>query len=352
MLNSISARSDTVYVWSGDETIKQFTNNGVGLVLVSNVTGWNGPVGLVLDNAGNLYSGCPGNSSITQYATNGTGTRVGYVDSVSGMAFDSTGNLYATIPNYQEILKLDYTPGFGYYIGLSTNYSQSHLSLPISLAFDSAGHIFVANNVSPHPNPGPYINTIEEFSSGCTHLGTFATNVNQPWGLAFDKSGNLFVSSAGDNSIYKFTPGGVRSTFAQIGLSNPRGIAFDSAGNLFVANAGNGTIWRFAPNQSIGAAFATGLNSPTSIAIQPGLRLWATPTTLTNPEILPGGAFQFSFAYTVGTSFSALGSTNLLLPLSNWTVLGSVTEIWPGHFQFTDPQATNFGQRFYRLRSP
>jgi hypothetical protein len=40
------------------------------------------------------------------------------------------------------------------------------------------------------------------------------------------------------------------------------------------------------------------------------------------------------------------------LPLSNWTVLGGVTEISPGVFQFTDASATNSPQRFYDVRSP
>jgi len=33
-------------------------------------------------------------------------------------------------------------------------------------------------------------------------------------------------------------------------------------------------------------------------------------------------------------------------------VLGSPNEISAGQFQFTDPQATNDRQRFYRVRSP
>jgi hypothetical protein len=38
--------------------------------------------------------------------------------------------------------------------------------------------------------------------------------------------------------------------------------------------------------------------------------------------------------------------------MTNWTVLGVVMELPPGPFQFTDPQATNCPQRFYRVRSP
>ena len=45
-------------------------------------------------------------------------------------------------------------------------------------------------------------------------------------------------------------------------------------------------------------------------------------------------------------------ATNVLLPLSNWTAIGSVMETVPGQYQFTDSQATNFPLRFYRVRSP
>jgi hypothetical protein len=67
---------------------------------------------------------------------------------------------------------------------------------------------------------------------------------------------------------------------------------------------------------------------------------------------VPGnGAFQFGFTNIAGATFSALAATNLMQPLSNWTTLGTVTDSPPGQFQFTDPQATNSPQRFYRVSS-
>ena len=53
-----------------------------------------------------------------------------------------------------------------------------------------------------------------------------------------------------------------------------------------------------------------------------------------------------------GTFTATLAATSLSLPFSNWTTLGSASEISDGHFQFTDPQVTNYPQRFYRVRSP
>jgi Lamin Tail Domain/Immunoglobulin domain len=79
--------------------------------------------------------------------------------------------------------------------------------------------------------------------------------------------------------------------------------------------------------------------------------------TVSSPQLLApqfslGSGAQFSFIGTPGASFTILGSTNLTLPLSNWTVLGVATESPAGHYNFTDPQATNNVQRFYKARSP
>jgi hypothetical protein len=68
---------------------------------------------------------------------------------------------------------------------------------------------------------------------------------------------------------------------------------------------------------------------------------------------VPGGGFQVTFTNLSGLSFTVLGSTDMTLPLTNWTVLGSAQEspAGSGNYQFTDPAATNATQ-FYRVRSP
>jgi hypothetical protein len=73
---------------------------------------------------------------------------------------------------------------------------------------------------------------------------------------------------------------------------------------------------------------------------------------LKNPTRLPNGSVQFSFTNLPGATFTALATTNVALPINNWTVLGGVAQIAPGQFQFTDAQATNGPKRFYRTRSP
>ncbi len=58
-----------------------------------------------------------------------------------------------------------------------------------------------------------------------------------------------------------------------------------------------------------------------------------------------------SFSNTPYAAFSVLTSTNLALPLSEWTVLGAPVQISPGQFQFTTP-STNSPQQFFYIRSP
>ena len=97
---------------------------------------------------------------------------------------------------------------------------------------------------------------------------------------------------------------------------------------------------------SLGAATlsSTELYDPTGGAV--------TTIFLTGVVTLPNGAVQFSFTNAPGASFSVLGTSDMALPVSNWTRLGSVMETTPGQFQFSDPQATSMSNRFYRVRSP
>lgn len=337
---------DTVYVWCYDGNIQKFGANGTQTI--TNLSSWNGPVGLTVDDAGNLYTGSPCDSVIRRIDPSGKIAIFGLVDSVSAMAFDDAGHLFVTAPNYCEILRSDYNP-----------YSQSHLNYPISLAFDGLGLIYVANGVSPlwtPPGIFPVTNTVEVFSPDLTHLGTFATNMNQPWGLAFDRAGNLFVSNAkADGSlsktIVKITPDGSCMTFASAtnGLNNPRGLAFDSDGNLYVANFGNGNILRFGSN-GVCSVFATGLTNPCSIAIYPGIKV--SPANLQLKPTLQNGALQFDFTGPAGLSFSLLESTNISSTATNWVKLGGASEISPGRYQLIDSNLTNSGRMFYRVSAP
>ena len=108
-----------------------------------------------------------------------------------------------------------------------------------------------------------------------------------------------------------------------------------------------GTTYHYQLVGSNSAGTSTGSDLVfTTLSLQP------VSFTLNGPIPLPGGAFRLSFTNRSGLGFTVLGTTNVALPLSNWTVLGAPAEAPSGQYQFTNTQATNKPIRFYRVRSP
>ena len=95
-----------------------------------------------------------------------------------------------------------------------------------------------------------------------------------PFGLAFDRNGNLFVSEVGMGTISKITPGGTRTTFAS-GLSAPEGLAFDSRGNLYEVDVNSRMVLKFTPS-GVKSTFAMGLLVPQNIAIDQNDNVFVT----------------------------------------------------------------------------
>ena len=66
----------------------------------------------------------------------------------------------------------------------------------------------------------------------------------------------IYVSSPGNNTIMKYTLGGVGSVFANTGLDYPTGLAFDGAGNLFAADTRHNRVVKFTPG-GVGSVFVS-----------------------------------------------------------------------------------------------
>ena len=76
--------------------------------------------------------------------------------------------------------------------------------------------------------------------------------------------------------------------------------------------------------------------------------------TLTGTTRLGNGSFKSGFTNYTGTSYMELASTNVTLPINLRSNLDTSVgpAIGSGKFEFTDPQATDSPQRFYRVHPP
>jgi len=77
--------------------------------------------------------------------------------------------------------------------------------------------------------------------------GTIAGLTN-PYGVAVDSAGNIFVANSGANTVQIYTSSGAASPIAGgtiAGLNSPFGVAVDSAGNIYVANSGANNVLAF-----------------------------------------------------------------------------------------------------------
>jgi sugar lactone lactonase YvrE len=101
------------------------------------------------------------------------------------------------------------------------------------------------------------ISTLAGYAGQAGNDGTgSAACFNNPWGVAVDSSGNLYVADTANHTIRKIGSGGVVTTLAGLaGVSGsadgtnsgarfraPQGVAVDSSGNVYVADTGNYTI--------------------------------------------------------------------------------------------------------------
>jgi len=132
--------------------------------------------------------------------------------------------------------------------------------------------------------------------------GGAATNadLNNPCGVAVDTNGNLFISDQFNNRVRKVDTNGIITTVAggaggyyggysgdggaatNAQLNNPYGVKMDVSGNLFIADLGNGVIrkvntngiittvagnGRFGPPNNGGVATNSNLYSPLGVAV-------------------------------------------------------------------------------------
>jgi hypothetical protein len=117
-------------------------------------------------------------------------------------------------------------------------------------ALDREGNIFVTFSGSRGQKVPVSIFKID----ASYNVEPFLSDMMNATSIAFDREGQMYVSSRNDEAVYKVAPNGVMSTYAE-GMGVATGIAFDAAENLYVGDR-SGTIFKIARDRQI-FVFAT-----------------------------------------------------------------------------------------------
>ncbi|HWD89791.1 MAG TPA: gliding motility-associated C-terminal domain-containing protein [Mucilaginibacter sp.] len=243
---------------------------GSGAAGKTNATGraasFSGPVGLVLDAAGNLYVGDSGNNLLREITPGGAVTTVPkYKGNAFGITMDGAGNIYVADAANNQVEKVSPAGAISVLAGnpsagaVNAKGAAASFNHPVAVAIDGSGNIYVAdelNNLIREITPGGMVTTFAGSGAQAEADGAgTAASFNHPAGIAIDDSGNIYVSDASGNTIRKISPAGMVSTFAGNGsaawadgtstlasFNGPQGLTFDPVGNLYVADAGNNML--------------------------------------------------------------------------------------------------------------
>ncbi len=270
-------------------------NSGLGDGGPATSSEFNDPEGVAVDASGNLYIADTQNNRIrkvtastgviTTVAGNGTAGYSGDGGPATsaelsyplGVAVDPSGNLYIADCHNVRIRKV--TPsgtittvagGGNSGLGDSGPATSAELSAPDTVAVDSSGNLYIADLYTSRirkvtASTGIITTVAGNGQQGYSGDGGPATSAElfQPFGVAVDASGNLYIADFYTNRVRMVTPGGTITTVAGNGYGEdtgnggysgdggpattaelwwPFGVAVDSSGNLYIADRGNQRI--------------------------------------------------------------------------------------------------------------
>jgi len=300
----------------GNNEIREISTTGVVTTLAGNGTQgslngtaknatFNGPTGLTLDAAGNVYVADNNNNQIREISSAGTVSTIagsdssGAVDGIganayffgpTGIVADANANLYVTDAGNELIRKVVPSTGQVTTVAGNVNVGSANGALlsatfnnPGGITIDASGNLYVADMLN---------GMIREINFGTSMVTTIAgvgdtteslngpdstARFYYPTGVAIDASGNIYVAEYATNLIRKIGTNGMVTTFAGSGaagqadstgtsatFNGPSGLAIDKAGNLYVADTYNNVIRKITPAGVVSTIAGSGLAGSTN----------------------------------------------------------------------------------------
>lgn len=270
--------------WGQTYTVS--TLAGSGNYGYSNGTGigasFHSPSGLAIDDSGNVYVADRYNNRIRKITSNGVvttfagsgnpafsdgiGTNASFNEPI-GIAIDNSGNLFVADRNNNRIRKITSAgvvttvAGSGNGTFQNGTGAAASFNLPSGIAVANNGDLFVADNqrIRKITSTGLVTTVAGDGVIGFADGAAASARFTEPNGIAVDLTGNVFVADGGDFGnarIRKITTAGLVTTIAgsqnwgNASLSYPFGLARDETGNIFVSDYYAKTI-RKITNESI-----------------------------------------------------------------------------------------------------
>ena len=249
------------------------------------------PIGVAVDNDGNVYIADQGNDRIRRVDALGNITTIAArLNTPKGVTVDGVGNLFIADTENHRIRRADPSgtittiagTGVRGYSGDGGPAVQAQLNFPRGVAVDGSGNLYIAdrgNDRIRRVDPSGTITTIAGTGvRGYSGDGGPAVQAQLavPSGVAVDGNGNLYIADEYNSRIRRVDDSGTITTIAGGGeggsngdggpahmakLSSPQDVAVDSAGNLYIADYGNARIRRVDHNGTITTVAGSGFGS-------------------------------------------------------------------------------------------